>query len=335
MIELPLFQNTGMVLDLERRKAFNEFNEMVYSGIIKIDTVDICFCGNRNFQLLSRYDRFGLPFGTKICKTCGLITQTLRIQPDSLPCFYENIYWPLVDSRNVYLTPQQKFVKAIPYIINNIPSSWENISIFEIGCGSGEKTSLLMNKLKQNGFFVSAIGCDYSTQALGLAARKNISTVHGGIDKLLEHGKPDILIMSHVFEHFPDLKQALAQIDKLTNDDTLVYIEVPGVIDLENKSEYSFDYQDYSVLAHTYNFSLSTLTQVMSSQGFKLLQGDEYIRAVFKKGNSNRQFISDYKQIIEALKRAYNKHLKFENRRNQKIMKYFRNIAKALLGRIE
>ena len=89
---IPVFERGGMSMEGVQRRAFNLLNEMIYKGVMKVESVDTCFCGDRNFSLLSRYDRFGLPFGTQICKSCGLITQTLRIHPDSLPEFYENIY---------------------------------------------------------------------------------------------------------------------------------------------------------------------------------------------------------------------------------------------------
>lgn len=330
--KLPIFEDVGMPLGAERRGAFNEFNEMVYSGVVKIEAVDTCFCGGRDFQLLSRYDRFGLPFGTKICKSCGLITQTLRIHPGSLAEFYEKIYWPLISGQANYSTAPKKD-EASPYLLKHIPVHWKDIRIFEVGCGSGGRISRITNVLQQSGHAITAIGCDYSSHALELAAQKGIQTIHGGMDELLAAGKADILILSHVFEHFPDLTQATEQIEKLIHDDSLVYIEVPGVADLENKKEYLFNYQLYCVLAHTYNFSLLTLAYVMSSQGLKLVEGDEYVRAIFKKEKTQDQPASAYEQIMEALQRAHEKQLALEKRRDHLFVKYLRNVVKALLGR--
>lgn len=332
MMKLPIFKDVGMPLGVERRRAFNEFNEMIYSGAIKIEPVEACFCGSRDFQLLSRYDRFGLPFGTQICTACGLITQTLRIHPDSLAEFYEKIYWPLISGQANYSTAPKKD-ETSPYLLKHIPSHWKEIRVFEVGCGSGGRIARLTNELKQTGHTVTAVGCDYSSRALKLAAQKNIQTIHGGMDELLVAGKADILILSHVFEHFPDLTQATEQIEKLIHDDALVYIEVPGVVDLENKKEYLFNYQLYCVLAHTYNFSLSTLVHVLSRRGLVLVEGDEYVRAIFKKGQVQDDSASAYEQIMSSLQRAYGKQLALESRRNHPAVKYLRNVAKALLGR--
>jgi SAM-dependent methyltransferase len=332
MKKLPAFEDVGIPLGEERRKAFNEFNEMVYSGAVKIEPVSLCFCGSTDFQLLSRYDRFGLPFGTRICRACGLISQTSRIHPDSLADFYEKIYWPLIAGKANYATAQKKD-ETSPYLLKHIPAHWKALRVFEVGCGSGARISKFLNELMRTGHTATGVGCDYSSHALELAGQKGIRTIHGGMDELLAAGQADILILSHVFEHFPDLMQATEQIGKLVHDDSLVYIEVPGVMDLENKKEYLFNYQLYCVLAHTYNFSLSTLAQVVDKSGLQLVEGDEYVRAVFKKGQSQDQSASAYGQIMASLQRAHEKQLALERRRNHMAVKYLRNVAKALLGR--
>uniref|UniRef100_UPI0040486E5E class I SAM-dependent methyltransferase n=1 Tax=Polynucleobacter sp. TaxID=2029855 RepID=UPI0040486E5E len=327
-----IFEGCGIPLFGGRRKAFNDFNEMVFSGKIKIESVEFCFCGRSDFELLSRLDRFGLPFGTKICTSCGLVTQTRRISSESLPTFYEKIYWPLISGLDEFLTLPKKG-ETLSYLLKHIRASDKEIRLFEVGCGSGMRISKLRDELVQESHKVIAIACDYSTQALYLAKQKDIRVIHGGMNELRVEGKADILILSHVFEHFPNLAEAIAQIENLIHDDTIIYIEVPGIEDLENKYEYLFDYQMYCVLAHTYNFSLTTLSNVMATRDFVLLEGDEYIRAVFKKGSTNEQRISGYKRIIDGLNRAEIKRRATEKRRNQWIVKYLRGVAKALLNR--
>ncbi|TGK92001.1 methyltransferase domain-containing protein [Leptospira brenneri] len=333
MDTLTIFEENGLSLDERQRKAFNQFNELVYLGQITTEVVTKCFCGKKNFRLLSRYDRFGLPFGTQICYACGLISQTLRIHPKSLPKFYDLIYWPLVSGGGEFLTPPKKD-ETFAQLIRNIPADVSSLKIFEVGCGSGQRISGLRDRLASSISDISMIGCDFSSAALKLAKEKGIKTIQGGLDELAVEGKCDILIMSHVFEHFPDLTHATKLIAKMTHQNSLVYIEVPGIMDLENKAEYSFNYQLYSVLAHTYNFSLSTLEYVLSTCGFVLVEGDEYVRAVFRKGKSTIQSSSHYERSMEGLRRARAKQIAYESRRNNIFLRYFRNVAKAVLGRI-
>ena len=152
---------------------------------------------------------------------------------------------------------------------------------------------------------------------------------------ILEKGPCDILILSHIVEHFVDLKESLKLIDELTHKDTLVYIEVPGVLDLKDKEEYMYDYQDYNIIAHIHNFSLTTLTNVFASKGFKLIKGSEYIRMVMKKNSTESQEVSltPYKEVIDALQVAKEKNLKLRKTLNNPVRKYFNALAKAVLGR--
>jgi SAM-dependent methyltransferase len=338
-MSLPVFETMGLPLNAIQRLALIEFHEYVYTGKIQIQQVDTCFCGSSQFQLLSRCDRFGLPFGTKICTSCGLISQTVQLHQSSMPLFYERIYWPLVIgtnaselSQDVFLT-QPKQDEASSYILRCLDSSKKKLRIFEVGCGSGIRIKRLKDELEQLGHQVQAFGCDYSSDALLQAKRNEIEVVQGGFDEIGQFGSADILILSHVFEHFPDLNLALEQINTLIHDSSLIYIEVPGVDDLVNKAEYGFNYQVYCVLAHTYNFSLRSLTAVMSSGGFRLLEGDEYVRSIFVKGEAQKELNSAYETTIYALEKAYKKSDVLYTKRNNPVYLYLKNVAKAILGR--
>jgi len=338
-----IFQGIGIPLDNSRREAINLFNEMVYTKKIEVEITGKCFCGENNFQILSRFDRFGLPFGTKICKSCGLITQTIRIHPDSLSLFYETVYWPLINGINLE-TPEMEHSKFITapkkdestsFVLNHISKNKKEVKIFEVGCGAGIRISKLKSELQNLGHNVTAIGCDYSENALLHAKKRGIKTVHGGFEELVKKGKCDVLIMSHLFEHLPHLDVALEQIESLVEKKTIIYIEVPGVIDLENKIEYGYNYQTYNVLAHTFNFSLNTLSKVMQSRNFKLVEGDEFIRSVFIKSEEETKtpLKSDYENIVKGLNRAYIKQQKIINRRNSPLLKYIKTLVKAILGK--
>ena len=327
-------EDVGVSLDRGRREAFNEFNEMVYWGKIQVEPVNRCLCGLSDFEGLSRYDRFGLPFGTQICRSCGLITQTLRIKPESLSLFYERIYWPLIMGDAPTYATKIGFDNTPALIAKHLPSSdFQEITIFEVGCGAGGRIERVGELLARLGCETTLVGCDYSDDALVIAASKGIRTVRGGMDELLQAGQADVLILSHVFEHFPDLDEATDQINRLVHDDSLIYIEVPGVVDLENKTEYLCDYQVYNVLAHTFNFSLTTLSQVMARKGFALVEGDEYIRAIFTKGITSTPSKSGYEEIMTALERASVKRMRIRRCRDNPLVRYARNVVKSLLGR--
>lgn len=338
-MDMPVFEDMSIALNATQRAAIVDFNELVYKGELALRRVDKCFCGSVDLELLSRCDRFGLPFGTQICKRCGLISQTIQIHPDSMQLFYEKIYWPLVLGKNASDLPADAFVtkpktdEASSYILRCVKSLTKQVSIFEVGCGAGVRIARLKNELTDLGFEVKAFGCDYSPDALRQAQDKGIRIVEGGFEAIAQFGKADILILSHLFEHLPDLGAALKQIDALLHEKSLIYVEVPGVADLENKTEYDYNYQVYCVLAHTYNFSLQSLANVMARGGFRLVEGDEYVRSIFMKGERGGPEVSAYQQITDALGRAHGKQAALAARRNRPAVKYARTVAKALLGR--
>ena len=327
-----------MLLNGVRRRAVNELNELIYGGGVKIQSVKQCFCGSTNFELLSRFDRYGLPFGTQICVDCGLISQTINIKEESMALFYDQVYWQLIygtDDEFEYSTQLDGVDEFIPFISDQINFELNSIKIMEIGVGQGNRIEKLSNHLKSR-YSLELYGSDYSTEALKNVKKKGIKTIRGGLDKCLDVGPMDILIMSHVFEHFVDINDSLALIEKLAHDDTLIYVEVPGVADLPNKPEYMYDYQDYSVLAHIHNFSLGTLTNIFSNYGFKLIKGTEYVRAVFSKNVENPQPVSrnPYPEIMNALKTAREKHLNLQKKLNNPVRKYAKDLTKAVLGRV-
>ena len=331
-------EHNGMELNNVRRRAINNFNELVYLGKIKLKIEKECFCGSKDFELLSRFDRYGLPFGTKICINCGLISQTINIEEDDLLIFYDSIYWDLIyglDKEIEFSTKVDGVEEFLPYILEEISFNSKKIKILEIGVGEGNRIKKLADSLK-NSFDLELYGSDFSTNALEHSKSKGINVIKGGLDKCLNIGKVDILIMSHVFEHLIDLKGSLNIIEKLVNHDSIIYVEVPGIIDLPNKKEYLYDYQDYSVLAHIHNFSLSTLANVFSYKGFKLKKGNEFVRAIFTKNKAfSRQIVSEngYNEVINAIGIAREKNKSLMKRINNPFRKYLKTLLKALLGK--
>jgi 2-polyprenyl-3-methyl-5-hydroxy-6-metoxy-1,4-benzoquinol methylase len=333
-----LYQGLGMPIEGLRRKAFNELNELVYIGKIKIEPVLQCFCNKTDFKILNRFDRFGLPFGTQICRNCGLISQTIRMSEDSLSFFYEDFYWLLI--MGTYDTSEHYTVSSSPslfidFLKEQIDVNDNSLTVGEIGCGNGIRLDSFSNSLGSQ-YRLNLFGCDYSKSVLDLAKEKGITTFHGGMESLFTKAPFDILILSHVFEHFIDLKKSLKLIDQLTHEQSLIYVEVPGVVDLVNKPEYMYDYQDYTVLAHIYNFSLSTLSNIFLTQGFKLVKGTEFVRAVFQKNVESPQSVSfnPYSEIMAALLKAREKHSHQMKKSNSPALKYAKGLVKAVLGRV-
>jgi 2-polyprenyl-3-methyl-5-hydroxy-6-metoxy-1,4-benzoquinol methylase len=169
-----------------------------------------------------------------------LISQTIHIEEQSLGLFYDKIYWDLIwgGAQSATFSGQLSGRDdLIPMILETTDFEVNKLKIMEVGCGQGDPITKLGDALKTR-YDLSLIECDYSTEALELAKERGIKTIQGGMDALLEEGLADILILSHVFEHFVDLNKSMEINSKLTHDNSIIYVEVPGVNDLKNKSEF-------------------------------------------------------------------------------------------------
>lgn len=165
--------------------------------------------------------------------------------------------------------------------------------------------------------------------------KKNIKVFKGGIESLTGK-KADIIVLSHVVEHFTDVRREFEKIKRILNYGSYVYIEVPGVCDLKNKKEYNYDYQIYSIMAHIYNFNLTSLRSVIEPLGFKYISGNEFVRSLFQYDSASKpsiDFSHNYEYIIEHLKQAEKKRtgkLSITARIKRKLNRIYKNIMNKL-----
>jgi len=257
------------------------------SGRVKIESVTHCMCCNgTSFEELLVKDRFDLPFGSNLCVNCGLIVTSPRIKQGSLVYYYDKYYHPLNYGkesleRQDSLYGSQQGIKIFDRLKSHIQSS--RIDVLEIGAGVGNVLNEFRDKAAASNIDVDVLGTEYSQQCIEKCQANDVSTIFGDASTVLELNRTfDLIILSHVFEHFIDLNAELAKLKKLLKVDGIVYIEVPGVFKNHLKHYYNFSFLGYSVHAHMYNFTLKSLENVLSSNGFSMLEGDEEVFGVFK-----------------------------------------------------
>ena len=111
--------------------------------------------------------------------------------------------------------------------------------------------------------------------------------------KMLQEKTYDLILVVHTFEHLLELDQFVQKILSLLAEDGCVYVEVPGLIGLNKKWEdtategkftSSNNIMSYLQFQHNYHFDLTHLMEFWQRNGFEMTQGDEWIRALFKKG---------------------------------------------------
>ncbi|OGS35624.1 MAG: hypothetical protein A2293_13755 [Elusimicrobia bacterium RIFOXYB2_FULL_49_7] len=279
----------GIKLGKTKKPYYFRLLKNIFEGKFKLEQVDECRCRSRNLEQLSLQDRFGLPFGTVICKDCGLIITTPRLSLKDLPQFYMDIYWGLVlgeNSAELSTGDREKAAGIYQLMKKHVPSIGnKKLTIIEIGCGSGVKINTLKEIFSKENVSTTVYGCDFSEEAVSKAKEKGLEVYKGG-PEVLKGKKANLVILSHVLEHFVDINNELKSIADLMDNNGYLYIEVPGVCDLLNKSEYGYNYLIYSIMAHNYNFNLTSLRSAVEPSGFKFIGGDEYIRSIFQYTNT-------------------------------------------------
>ena len=284
----------------------------IENGTILTEEVTVCQCGSENLEQLSKINRFGLPFGSFICQECGLIVTSPRIKQESLPYYYEKFYHPLNYGKESMANQEALFEvgqgKKIFNLVQEYLSKTQEIQVLEIGAGVGNVLKEFQEEALLHDLKVQSTGTEYSPDCIEACQKNSLNVISGDLETIKQTGKKyNLIILSHVFEHFIDLNSELEKIQAILHDDGILYIEVPGVLDIHRKRYYDFSFLGYIVHAHMYNFTLTTLKNLVEKKNFILLYGNEKVESIFKKGNSSN-YKNDYNKILYYLSFLYNNY---------------------------
>lgn len=255
-------------------------------------------CNGDELEILAQRDRYNFPIKTAICKKCGLIQSSPIFRTCDYEDFYTNHYRKLYISELVG-NPEDFFTeerwrgqRITNYILRHVNIPLDSL-ILEVGCGSGG----ILSVFSERGFRV--IGTDFGVDNLEFGRTKGLEIHTGSIHMLRLQELPSLIIYSHVLEHICDLDQELRKAYEMLTVDGYLYIEVPGVKDVRWNS-FQGNFIRMFHFAHIYNFTLSTLSNLLSKYGFDLVSGDETVRTIFRK----KAFFSDYENTIKYIKKT-------------------------------
>ena len=282
-----------------------KFKVAVETGEIKLMPVERCWCGSKDLEIVSAFDRFGLDFSTHICKKCGLVRVAPFIDQASLKNYYETYYHPIHFGKVSLQDSSALFRKGQGLKVYNRVKGFIDhtaISVLEIGVGTGSVLCEFKEAAGADGHSVEELGTELNEECIKRAKQNGIQVIFGGIDEAIETRKKfDLVILSHVFEHFIDLNAELKKLKQVMTEKGIVYVEVPGLMTLHKKSEYQFDYIGYVTHAHVYNFNLTSLTHVFNCGGFELLSGNEEVEAVFRLGKQTVSITNNHERLLDYL----------------------------------
>ena len=266
-----------------RTKPMNPAQIAVRNEIVKNDKPEHyesvpCICGNdTEYNVVSEVERHGLPYRKVICVECGLLRVTPRWTKERYDSFYEsqyrNLYNPVTSSKQEHAEKlsQHPYMKEIG---NWIVDSYKRFGqqhrsprVVEIGAGGGWILKNLPSEWVRMGY-------DVDKEYLEIGKRLfNVEMKYGFLDEVYDEVKnSDIVVLSHVVEHFLDPVDALRKLNENMPLKSLLMIEVPGVFRIHYTN---LDPMTYMQNAHTYTFCASTLKYVCLMAGFEVLAINE------------------------------------------------------------
>ncbi len=260
--------------------SLNQLKEKLDQGVYNFEEVS-CLCGEKNSVLISNTDRYALPVNTHLCRVCGVMWTSPRMTEDSLTKFYEedyrSIYVGYPQAPDDFFTEQVQHGKFIHEYVSSAIASTKGLTVFDVGCGAGG----VLVPFQESSWYT--FGCDLGGEYLQRGRNAGLVLEKGDASILSKFGSANLVILSHVLEHFSEPFKSLEQIAQLLADDGYIYVELPGIFEIHRS------YGDILLFlqnAHLYHFTLATLTSLMNKAGFKLVQGDEYIHALFQRDKS-------------------------------------------------
>lgn len=324
--------NGKSILELTelQKRMKKQIETKIKQNKYKFEFVPCCICNNKKFNSLSKKDRYGLYTPIVVCRICGLIQTNPRMNQDSYYDFYKyeyrKLYTNIAKPSDFFFFDLYKKGKEIySYLIKNnlLKKSPANSYVLEIGCSSGG----ILKFFKDNGFNIKGIDVDEEYIQFG-KNNYNLDLEVGILKDIKKNFTPDIIIYSHVLEHILSINEEIILIKNLLSDEGVLYIELPGVKNLKNS--YNANFLRYLQNAHTYHFSLTSLTNLLKLNGFQLIVGDEFIKSVFKKNKLDESKVvikNDFKDVMNFLNKLENLRIFYYIRKNLRdIIQAFKNL---------
>ena len=244
-----------------------------------------CPCGAVGADiLLAEIERHGLPCRNVLCSRCGLVRVSPRWSDGRYQRFYEAEYRDLYDTRSS--VPKAEFARAAARAVKaRDVGAWcrrtfarlgrqggDRVTSLEIGAGAGWNSANLPTSWRRIGFDVDRVYLDIGKNLFG------VEMEFGLLDEAMERvPDADLVLLSHVVEHFLDPRAVLRRIAGAMKPGALMLIEVPGLLNIHRKHLHLMTYLQN---AHTFFFCAETLTAACENSALKVLESDQIARAV-------------------------------------------------------
>jgi 2-polyprenyl-3-methyl-5-hydroxy-6-metoxy-1,4-benzoquinol methylase len=236
-----------------------------------------------------------------------LVYTNPRMTQEAYARFYDLEYRPLYHGRDhpasdLFAMNYARGRLIADYLIpalRGVGRSLNGLRILDVGCGAGGAIAYL-----RDSHDCIVHGIDFGSEGIAFGStHAGLSLSVGDLESAHLPWRPDVILYSHVFEHVLDLSRECRLISQTLAPGGLLYIEIPSVKNI--RANYEWDFLRLLQNAHTYHFTLRTLTNVLRRHGFTLENGTEYVRSLFRfTGTANSSYDSDYEDVRRFLART-------------------------------
>jgi 2-polyprenyl-3-methyl-5-hydroxy-6-metoxy-1,4-benzoquinol methylase len=302
----------GFIVNVLRRKKI-QFNSNNF-----FTSHESCpICSADEYEIISEVDTIGMLNETVVCKQCDFVFNNSYIANPTE--YYNNQFgaerWQDPEKSFLRRTSTHSFsVKRFEFIKKTIGEDFSRIEkILEIGCGDG------CNLLPYHLIGKSVVGCDFNDNFLDPGRKRGMELIKGDIQTIPKTHKFDLIMLIHSFEHVIGLDEMVQQVNAHLNPGGFVFVEVPGIVNWNRtiktkKSEMglnsSNNFMGYLQFQHNYHFDLGHLKYIWERNSFEMVEGDEWVRAIFKREDMNNSDNKDLQPTWSMLNQNIVQHLK-------------------------
>lgn len=279
-------------------------SKAIKDGHIQFEHIDQCLCGGKELTQISAKEGFGFDIGAFLCRSCGLLITSPALTADSLPLYYKKFHHDLwygeaqSKNRGVVGRGHKIYNMVMPFLPQK-----SKMSVLDVGGGNGSVLQEFIQASAAVGIPAYGTLLDYSPDILDIFKNDDlIKPIIGDLQILNStQSKFDVIILSHVVEHFKNPLSELKRLIPHLKDKAIVYVEVPGIFSIQPLNPAANDLLPWIVFCHLYHFNLISLANLMSHAGFKLVYGNEQVESIFRFDAKHPETFDASKNAIEVL----------------------------------
>lgn len=261
----------------QKNLIYNKFIKNVVNNYELYETHCECNIVPDNDILLLEKDRHNYSCDIVICKNCGIIRQKKYFLDDDLSKIYNNDYRKYfegkIDKKLFFNNQYLSSLDAWKIIEQYCDLKRKKLKICDLGGGAG-------GFLKKHSNYHDCYLVDFDKSFFNIAKNNNINSILGDSRNIIEKGlKFDLIILSHVVEHFNSLKNEFLSIEKICKPGSVIFIEVPGVDSIKKGRRYGEFLGDVQIF-HKYYFTSYTLSNFLQNFNFKVAYSDSVARLI-------------------------------------------------------